>query len=339
MKNGSLMNTKGISYYRNCIRYEIADERSYDMYWKAIKPLIKYDKMTVYFSGDGIYNQLNLETLKTPEDKYLLTQNNIILISSTRDLVEAKMVKTKATTKEAKVDDMVLLGNPLYYTAKDIKVHTVSQLPGAETEVLEVDAILKGANRHVNMYLGADATEGQLKKVFNPGVFHIATHGFFLQDEENDEEGLDEFSDKAVENPLLRSGLLLKNGGQLLQNEKVFAFNKEEGILTAYEAMNLNFDKTELVVLSACETGLGEVQLGEGVFGLQRSFLVAGSKSVIMSLFKVSDQVTAELMSSFYKRWMDTGDKRGSFIAAKVEIMNKYNNPHFWGAFIMIGAN
>jgi CHAT domain-containing protein len=203
-----------------------------------------------------------------------------------------------------------------------------------------VDAILKASNRHVTTYLGADATEGQLKKVFNPGVFHIATHGFFLQNEENDDdESLDDFSDKATENPLLRSGLLLKNGGQLLQNEHVFAFNKEEGILTAYEAMNLNFDQTELVVLSACETGLGEVQLGEGVFGLQRSFLVAGSKSVVMSLFKVSDQVTAELMSSFYKKWMNSGDKRGSFTAAKIEIMNKYNNPHFWGAFIMIGEN
>ncbi|MDB5272306.1 MAG: hypothetical protein JWO58_673 [Chitinophagaceae bacterium] len=342
MKDGQRMNTKGISYYRNCIRYEITDERSYDNYWKAIKPLIKDDNMTVYFSGDGIYNQLNLETLKSPEGQYLLTQNKVVLISSTRDLVEgrSKVVKSKnAVVKEGKVDNMVLLGNPQYYTSSDIKVHQVAQLPGAETEVLKVDAILKEANRNVTMYLGADATEGQLKKVFNPGVFHIATHGFFLQDEEGDDDGADEFSDKAVENPLLRSGLLLKNGGQLLQKEHVFAFNKEEGILTAYEAMNLNFDQTELVVLSACETGLGEVQLGEGVFGLQRSFLVAGSKSVVMSLFKVSDEVTAELMSSFYKKWMETGDKRGSFIAAKVEIMNKYNNPHFWGSFIMIGAN
>ncbi|MBC7487159.1 MAG: CHAT domain-containing protein [Cytophagaceae bacterium] len=344
MKNGLRMNTRGISYYRNCIKYEIADERSYDMYWKDIKPLVKDDKMTVYFSGDGIYNQLNLETLKTPESSYLLTQNNIVLISSTRDLVESRMLKMKSKTKTAedkKVDNMVLIGNPQYYAAAtDTKTHhTVSQLPGAETEVLQVESNLKSANRHVITYIGAEATEGQLKKLFNPGVFHIATHGFFLQNEESDDEGLDDFSDKAVENPLLRSGLLLKNGGQLLQNEHVFAFNKEEGILTAYEAMNLNFDQTELVVLSACETGLGEVQLGEGVFGLQRSFLVAGSKSVVMSLFKVSDHVTAELMSSFYKKWMETSDKRGSFTAAKIEIMNKYNNPHFWGSFIMIGAN
>ncbi|HSZ71241.1 MAG TPA: CHAT domain-containing tetratricopeptide repeat protein, partial [Cytophagaceae bacterium] len=346
MKNGQLMNTKGISYYRNCIRYEIADERSYDYYWKAIKPLIRDDNTIVYFSGDGIYNQLNLETLKSPENKFLLTQNKIVLISSTRDLIEERTlkVKTKSKAEEAKdkkVDNMVLLGNPLYYTSStDEKTHTVPQLPGAEVEILDVDVILKAANRHVTTYLGADATEAQLKKTFNPGVFHIATHGFFLQDEEgDDDESSDEFSDKAVENPLLRSGLLLKNGGQLLQNEKVFAFNKEDGILTAYEAMNLNFDQTELVVLSACETGLGEVQLGEGVFGLQRSFLVAGSKSVVMSLFKVSDEVTAELMSSFYKRWMETGDKRGSFTAAKIEIMNKYNNPHFWGSFIMIGTN
>ncbi len=342
MKDGLRMNTKGSSYYRNCIRYEIADERSYDSYWKAIKPLVKDDKMTVYFSGDGIYNQLNLETLKTPEGNFLLTQNNIVLISSTRDLIESRAGKSKSKAKtevDKKAGDAILLGNPLYYTAADTKAHTISQLPGAETEVLQVDAILKASNRRVTTYLGTEATEGQLKKVFNPGIFHIATHGFFLQNEEEEEEGLEDFSDKATENPLLRSGLLLKNGGQLLQNEHVFAFNKEEGILTAYEAMNLNFDQTELVVLSACETGLGEVQLGEGVFGLQRSFLVAGSKSVVMSLFKVSDQVTVELMSSFYKRWMETGDKRGSFTAAKIEIMNKYNNPHYWGAFIMIGAN
>jgi CHAT domain-containing protein len=342
MKDGFRMNTKNINYYRNCIRYEIVDEYSYDAYWKAIKPLVKDKKMKVYFSGDGIYNQLNLETLKATEGGYLLTENNIVLISSTRDLVESRALNTKGNAKaptDGRVDNMVLLGNPLYYTSTDTKAHTVSQLPGAETEVLEVDAILKSYNRHTTAYIGAEATEGQLKKVFNPGVFHIATHGFFLQNEENDNEGLDDFSDKAAENPLLRSGLLLKNGGQLLQNEQVFAFNKEEGILTAYEAMNLNFDQTELVVLSACETGLGEVQLGEGVFGLQRAFLVAGSKSVVMSLFKVSDQVTAELMSSFYKKWMATGDKRVSFTAAKIEVMNKYNNPHFWGAFIMIGAN
>ena len=103
--------------------------------------------------------------------------------------------------------------------------------------------------------------------------------------------------------------------------------------------MNLNFDKTDLVVLSACETGLGEVQLGEGVYGLQRSFLVAGSQSIIMSLIKVNDEVTQELMMTFYKKWLKTGDRRKSFLEAKKEIKLKYKEPIFWGSFVMIGMN
>ena len=140
-------------------------------------------------------------------------------------------------------------------------------------------------------------------------------------------------------NPLLRSGLLLRNGGALMENANVYDFNSDDGILTAYEAMNLNFDKTDLVVLSACETGLGEVQLGEGVYGLQRSFLMAGSQSIIMSLFKVSDEVTQELMMSFYKKWLNTGDRRKSFLDAKKEIKLKYKDPIYWGSFVMIGMN
>lgn len=336
MKNGLHMNTKGMHYYRNCIKYEIVDEHSYNTYWLPIKPLIKNDKSRIYFSADGVYNQLNIETIRTPENHFLLTENNIVLISSTRDIIERQLEPNKNSDKSEKVNNIVLLGNPLYYSDTTLSArHLVPQLPGAEREVMQLDSLMLKEHRKVTTYLGEKATEEQLKKTYSPGVFHIATHGFFLN--ENQSEGLDEFSDKAVENPLLRSGLLLKNGGQLLQNEKVYAFNKEDGILTAYEAMNLNFDRTELVVLSACETGLGEVQMGEGVFGLQRSFLVAGSKSVVMSLFKVSDKVTAELMTLFYQKWIESGNKRQSFVDAKIDIMNTYNNPHYWGSFVMMG--
>jgi CHAT domain-containing protein len=137
-------------------------------------------------------------------------------------------------------------------------------------------------------------------------------------------------------NPLLKSGLMLKGAGDVLAKTK-FNFNIEPGILTAYEAMNLNLDKTDLVVLSACETGLGEVHAGEGVYGLQRSFLVAGAKTLIMSLFKVSDEATQKLMVSFYRKWLETGNKRQAFIDAKKEIRNEYKDPIYWGAFVMIG--
>jgi CHAT domain-containing protein len=136
----------------------------------------------------------------------------------------------------------------------------------------------------------------------------------------------------------LMRNLGLTNGGTLHESNNVFEFNKEEGILTASEAMNLNLDSTELVVLSACETGLGEIKLGEGVYGLQRSFMVAGANAIVMSLFKVSDEVTTDLMARFYKNWIQAGDKRKAFTDAKKEIKEKYNSPKLWGAFLMVGV-
>ena len=103
--------------------------------------------------------------------------------------------------------------------------------------------------------------------------------------------------------------------------------------------MNLHLDNTELVVLSSCETGLGEIKAGEVVLGLQRAFLVAGANNVIMSLFKVNDQATQELMNTFYEEWIKTGDKRKSFIKAKNHIRSKYDEPINWGSFIMIGLD
>ena len=140
----------------------------------------------------------------------------------------------------------------------------------------------------------------------------------------------------ALENPLLRTGLLLTGAGDLLTKTE-YNYNEEDGILTAYEAMNMNLDQTDLVVLSACETGLGETKVGEGVYGLQRAFMVAGAKTLIMSMFKVDDTATQKLMVNFYQKWLATGNKRKSFVEAKKELRNEYSDPIYWGAFIMIG--
>jgi CHAT domain-containing protein len=342
MKNGSEMDSKYIRYFRNCIKFDVEDNVSYDIFWKPIKGLMKKDYAKIYLSLDGVYNQLNLEAIRTPDNDFILNKNNLLLISSTRDLLARSNVRKSGKNKNttvAKYDNTIaLFGNPSYYPDHiELISRKTPQLKGAEEEVIQLDKLMKGSKWTTELFLTDKALEDRVKKLNSPRVFHIATHGFFLADAPTTDL-LDEVSEKAVQNPLLRSGLLLRNGGYLLESGNVNEFNKEDGILTSYEAMNLGFDHTELVVLSACETGLGEVKLGEGVFGLQRSFLVAGSDAVIMSLFKVSDEVTTELMANFYNKWLEYGDKRKAFVEAKKEINKKYNSPKYWGAFLMVGV-
>lgn len=342
LKNGKDLESKFLKFYRNSIKFKGEDNYSYKVFWEPLKQFIK-EGTTVYLSSDGVFNQINLETIKTPEGGFVLDQNEMVLLGNTKELIDANKNKRKKKDKKALESNnsiATLVGNPTYYLKKSSSEATIVPLPGAEKEVKSLFSLIKDSQWNSEVYLNERATEENVKALQSPKIFHIATHGFFLQDDKQSKDEFDELNEiKAAQNPLLRSGLLLANGGSLIESNNVYRFNSQEGILTAYEAMNLNFDKTELVVLSACETALGEVQVGEGVYGLQRAFLVAGAKNIIMSLFKVSDEVTQELMISFFKKWLETGDKRQSFLEAKKEIKQKYPDPINWGSFVMIGLD
>jgi CHAT domain-containing protein len=121
-----------------------------------------------------------------------------------------------------------------------------------------------------------------------------------------------------------------------MENASVYEYNRRDGILTAYEVQNLDLNQVELVVLSACETGRGE-SVGDVVYGLQRAFLIAGTKNLIMSLFKVNDEATKELMKLFYSNLRNGLEVRAAFIKAKKTLREEYPEPIYWGAFIMVG--
>jgi CHAT domain-containing protein len=214
----------------------------------------------------------------------------------------------------------------------------VAQLPGTEAEVKNITKLLTTYKVKATALYGANATEAKVKEINSPSILHIATHGYFLADLDQLETtkilGVDVSA--AKENPLLRSGVLLANCENVFDENFHPSPNSENGILTAYEAMSLNLDKTDLVVLSACETGLGSVKQGEGVYGLQRAFLIAGAKSIIMSLWSVSDDATMELMTLFYTNYAKSGNKQQAFSDAIKQLKIKYKEPFFWSAFVML---
>jgi len=332
MEDGHNMETRYFKYYRNSITGKVPDEVSYNVYWKPIVDEIG-QAATVYLSADGIYNQINLEAIPSPDGRFILDNANIILVSNTKDIYLRK-VKSRAVTNE---NTASMFGNPTFYLTASADTRNIPPLPGTEKEVNQVQFILDQKGWTTTEYLDRSAAEEKIKELNSPKIFHIATHGLYKPTEAlTFEKEIGGGEALLTQSPLMRTGLLLKGAGDLLDKTD-YNYNMENGILTAYEAMSLNLDKTDLVVLSACETGLGDLEAGEGVYGLQRAFLVAGAKVLIMSMFKVDDEATQKLMLKFYQKWLNTNNLRQSFIDAKKELRAEYPQPIYWGAFMMIG--
>ncbi len=329
LNDGHKLETRNFKYYRNAIIGKIHDDISYDAFWAPIQKEIG-KAATIYLSPDGVYNQINLEAIPTPDGNYILDNANIVLVSNTKDIYLKKIKSRNAAENTA-----AMFGNPSFYLTGASE--SVAQLPGTEKEINQIDFLLKQKGWNTKVYVEKTATEESIKELNNERIVQVATHGFYKSTEDITlESELESNEAQLAKNPLMRSGLLLKGAGDLLDKTD-YNYNMENGILTAYEAMNLNLDRTDLVVLSACETGLGQLEAGEGVYGLQRAFLVAGAKVLIMSMFKVDDDATQRLMLKFYQKWMNSGNLRQSFVDAKKELRADYPEPIYWGAFMMIG--
>jgi CHAT domain-containing protein len=297
-----------------------AYEKLYYLLFKSIK--LK-SKSSLIISPDGLLNLLPFEALY--QKKYLIEKLDIQYIPSAKELIKLHQISKKCGS------EIVIFANPSFNNK--IKLQTnVLVAPKLMAKRLTpsfhmLEGTLIEANKIKTLFPSAlllsntDATEENLLKTISPKILHIATHGFFLKD-------------TSILNPMLKSGIVLSGANSSIKNFR------GEGIVTSLELSEINLKGTALVVLSACETGIGKIEEAEGVAGLSKAFIRAGAREVIMSLWSVSDASTALLMKKFYEN-IKRGNSHSLALnnAKKWMISNNKSHPYYWAGFVSSGVS
>ena len=336
----------------------IASEGAYSLIWKPIMPFLS-DIKTIFFSPAGYLNRLAIDQLYNGEKRF----NELFRayrVTSTRQIC--------SPIPQMKFSSAVLYGGLNYdeddmtmvIESKNIRGEKSSHnlvfrgwngaktrkgwefLPGTLVEVNQISSIITNKRIKCDVYTAGKGNEESFKALSggNFNILHLATHGFYMtesQAEKNRFYTSNPWTNTYFSNevsPLKRSGLLLAGGNKAWKGEPV-PDGVEDGVLTAEEISSLDLRSCDVVVLSACETGLGEIT-DEGVYGLQRAFKNAGVKSIIMSLWEVDDDATSFMMQSFYQNLLNGMNKRDAFESAQKEVKKKYSDPRYWAAFIML---
>jgi tetratricopeptide (TPR) repeat protein/CHAT domain-containing protein len=296
---------------------------------------------------DGDLSQVPFETLPAGEGRYLIDDYQLSYLSTGRDLLRS------GSGSATRPSPPLVIANPDFDLCADSspaepqltelvgrdEQRLFAFLPGTQMEGERIAAFLG-----VEPWLRERALKANLKAHCSPSLLHIATHGFFFPVGPEDMSQtrpayagrLAQFRQRGAKNPLLCSGLALA-GANTWNRAGILPPAAEDGILTAEDVSGLDLSATELVVLSACQTGLGEVRIGEGVFGLRRAFVVAGAHTLIISLWKVPDEQTQALMVDFYQRILAGQPRAVALRAAQLAIKARDPHPYYWGAFICQG--
>ena len=348
------------------ILYNANGLRLFDALWEPIEKELTGVK-TVYYSPSGLLHKVAFNALPVDDsfERRLADKYNLNLVSSTREVTRLPRSKIETT----QITSAVLYGG-LDYNADEKKMRTAASpyrkgdtksiiasapsaevtrsgggawvpLPATRKEVQNIQGYLKKKKIPNTLYQDSLGNEESFKQLSGKktGLIHLATHGFFSPDAKRRHDDTEQQQRggvlKVADNPLLRSGLLLSGGNHAWTNNPVEGV--DTGILTADKIAGMNLVGTKLVVMSACQTGLGDINNGEGVFGLQRAFKLAGVETLIMSLWEVDDKATALLMSTFYNEWLFSGKSRQeAFKTAQKKVRAKYPLPYYWAAFVMM---
>jgi CHAT domain-containing protein len=294
---------------------------------------------TIYFVPDGVLHSMSIEYMishgNRMSDKY-----NMCRLSSTRDIV--KDSNEKVSSKSA-----VLFGGIDYNTTvEDMEYYSYSlsqersadkfwnYLPGTQLEVDQIENILSSNSYTTEIHSGASCIEEQFKiySKNSPEIIHIATHGFYMQD-----ESIEDQSEAISEGiSLKKCGLVFAGANQSMLGSHNIPDDVDDGILSASEISKLQLGNTTLVVMSACQTGLGDIN-DEGVYGLQRAFKKAGVDSILMSMWNVDDHVTQSFMTEFYRRIATGITKHQALVYAQQHVIETYgNDPRYWAPFVLL---
>ena len=308
----------------------------------------------LFLAPDGALNNLPFEALPDAEGGYIIDAYEISYVATARDVLRFSRISPHDPSPPvvAAYPDFDLAGAtrfdngeaPPGRRSRDLS-EAMAQFPPLPGTLEEGEWVASVVG--VTPLVGADVLESAIKGVRAPVVMHLATHGFFLPDQsrpvrETLAGGLDVWTDEMLvaarlENPLLRSGLALAGVNTWLAGGTLPA-EAEDGLLTAEDVVGMDLVGTQLVVLSACETGRGEIKTGEGVMGLRRAFLLAGAETLVMSLWKVPDRETSELMRLFYEGRLAGLGRPLALRSAQLALRQKYPHPWVWAGFICQGS-
>lgn len=313
LRNGYNLEHRNHRYYVNTLAVDVDDTVSYAAYWEDIERAVS-GKKKIFLTPDGIYHQVNLNTLHDRKNIYVLEKFDIHLMLNPTQLVNRKPFEPIDFTKS------VLMGDPVF--TQQFEGYSYDPLPGSNAEVKEILKALRLTN--TQPFLRHAASEVNLRKVHSPALLHIATHGFFS-------DGIVKLNEYVKNDFMFHSGLILA-----ADNSKDF---DRDGVVTAYDVAGLDLSGTQLVVLSACETGLGKIEHSEGVFGLQRAFLQAGVKAISISLWKVEDLMTKELMMKFYSYLAKLQNPQSALKQAQLDLLHEGKSPRLWGGFVMVNGD
>ena len=333
--------------------------------WDPLEEELK-DVKNIYFAPQGLLYSMAIEYAPTA-DGYISDRYNLYRLSSTREIVlphdqsQAKSAALygglsysadtaaviKANLDQADLD--VFKPRAALESIRDVGPQGIGDLAYTLEEVEKIESMYSAAHEDCHSFKGVYGTEESFKSLSGTGktLLHLATHGFYYTQTDYDSDNsllaqavgmLDQGLTSTEDKMLTRSGLFLTGVNAALTGQSI-PNTMEDGILTAQEIAFLDFRDVDLVVLSACQSAMGELG-GDGVFGLQRGFKKAGAKTLLMSLWNVDDKATQLLMTEFYKNWLGAGgmSKREAFLKAQERLRDteKYKDSKYWAAFIML---